>query len=941
MVTSVIDPNNQTTSTSYSDRYFWRPASTTDALGHVTNYKYYPTLGTVGQTESVMNWSGSTTDSLVTPDTYGRTWLQQKRQAPGSTSCDTVEYYYNPSGQVQWISRPFGFTCGQYSSAGLPLTGYIYDAMGRYTETYICNGSNCNGTQTNYFYTANDVAIYTGLGQTFVKQLEYDALGRVASVCEVSSSLPGVHDCGQNTHLTGYPTTYQQDPEGNLTSVTQGGQTRSFTYDLVGRMLSETNPENGTTHYTYDSDATCGTSTGDKVKRVDAAGNTTCYVWDHLHRLTLVEYPSGPNTANMSTKEFDYDYSTPYGISVNNYLGKLTDAYTHVGTTYYSEEAYSYDANGNETDLYEYTHNGGPGAWYHVQESYFPNGAMASLRGFTGTGVSTPFSNLLTFSLDGEGRLYSVGGVSPSITYNAASQPLSVVQYAGGSENFQYDSYAGRMTQWQSTAGSQHQTGMLTWNANGTLQQLQIADDFNSANRQICTNTYDDLARLISNYCSGTPGWTQNFSYDQYGNITIPNGSATFPATYSQTTNHVSNLGFSYDADGNVLRDNASNTFAYDAEGRQIQVNATSTIFDASNRAVELDSPSGRTQIIYAPNGAKFAYMSGQTLQKYIVPIVAGMQVVHNGDGTRYFVHTDWLGSSRLAVTDAGTVRYDRAYAPFGQAYAELSGNTTNRSFTGQTEDTASGIYDFQQREQSANQGRWFVPDPSGLTAVDITNPQSLNRYAYVGNNPLSNVDPLGLYLDDDDDGGDDFGGGGGGGGGGGYGCAYDACVVAPPPADVPTENVPLPTSIPDDSGDGSTGISLNPADNTGVTDIPLPHNPDDDAPDVGTPKNPASPAQNQPSTVPTCSFEYDGGGLVGTCSGGKFPVFTVLGPSGQTPTKPASKPKPKSAPMCTQGFNFFCELFKGGPEAPEWNPEFDDPYGDGAFPPLQVPDQN
>jgi hypothetical protein len=41
-------------------------------------------------------------------------------------------------------------------------------------------------------------------------------------------------------------------------------------------------------------------------------------------------------------------------------------------------------------------------------------------------------------------------------------------------------------------------------------------------------------------------------------------------------------------------------------------------------------------------------------------------------------------------------------------------------------------------------QGRWLVPDPAGLAAVDITNPQTWNRYAYVANNPLSNVDPLG-----------------------------------------------------------------------------------------------------------------------------------------------------------------------------------------------------
>jgi hypothetical protein len=39
------------------------------------------------------------------------------------------------------------------------------------------------------------------------------------------------------------------------------------------------------------------------------------------------------------------------------------------------------------------------------------------------------------------------------------------------------------------------------------------------------------------------------------------------------------------------------------------------------------------------------------------------------------------------------------------------------------------------------------VPDPAGLAAVDLTNPQTWNRYAYVGNNPLGNVDPLGLFV--------------------------------------------------------------------------------------------------------------------------------------------------------------------------------------------------
>jgi len=45
------------------------------------------------------------------------------------------------------------------------------------------------------------------------------------------------------------------------------------------------------------------------------------------------------------------------------------------------------------------------------------------------------------------------------------------------------------------------------------------------------------------------------------------------------------------------------------------------------------------------------------------------------------------------------------------------------------------------------NQGRWLAPDPAGLAAVDLTNPQTWNRYAYVGNNPLSNMDPMGTTV--------------------------------------------------------------------------------------------------------------------------------------------------------------------------------------------------
>ena len=53
--------------------------------------------------------------------------------------------------------------------------------------------------------------------------------------------------------------------------------------------------------------------------------------------------------------------------------------------------------------------------------------------------------------------------------------------------------------------------------------------------------------------------------------------------------------------------------------------------------------------------------------------------------------------------------------------------------------------YQATARLMQQEAGRWVSPDPAGLSAVDLSNPQTMNRYVYVANNPLSNMDPRGL----------------------------------------------------------------------------------------------------------------------------------------------------------------------------------------------------
>ena len=219
-------------------------------------------------------------------------------------------------------------------------------------------------------------------------------------------------------------------------------------------------------------------------------------------------------------------------------------------------------------------------------------------------------------------------------------------------------------------------------------------------------------------------------------------------------------------------------------------IDAVGLTYDALGRMAEQNRSGAYTQIVYAPTGEKLALMSASTLQQAFIPLPGNAQAVYTSSGLSYYRHADWLGSSRFASTPTPpTGMYsDTAYAPIGEPYAQAG--ATDLSFTGQNQDTVAGglagPYDFPAREYGP-QGRWASPDPAGLAAVDPTNPQSWNRYAYVLNNPLSYIDPTGLNQASSDCiwNGDClglFGPGGGAGagyyGGGPGGCSLDGVQV-------------------------------------------------------------------------------------------------------------------------------------------------------------------
>ena len=502
-------------------------------------------------------------------------------------------------------------------------------------------------------------------------------------------------------------------------------------------------------------------------------GNTNCYAYDALHRVTSTTF-SGPYAANTPSRYFVYDSATVNSVAMANAKTRLAEAYTCVSpcSSKITDLGFSYTVLGQPTDVYESTtHSGG---YYHVTGTYYANGAINKLSNLVGLSA-------ITYGVDGEGRVYSASAASgqnplASATYNTASLPTQVNLGSSDSDSYTFDPSTNRMTQYKFSVNGQSAVGTLTWNPIATLKTLAITDPFYGAGNQACSYTHDDISRIASVNC-GSP-WNQTFGYDAFGNIS-KSGTISFQPTYSYLTNRMTQIGSStptYDANGNVLNDTA-HTYTWDANGKPITIDAVGLIYDALGRMVEQNKSSVYTEIVYSPSGSKLALMSGTTLQKAFVPLAGGSVAVYNSSGLAYYRHSDWLGSSRFASTPTRTLYFDGAYAPFGENYAQTG--TTDLSFTGMNQDTVANLFDFPAREYNAIHGRWPSPDPAGISSVHFGDPQTLNRYAYARNSPLHVLDPTGMedidcgdgVTDCFDDGGGGGGGGDGGGDGGGGGC--------------------------------------------------------------------------------------------------------------------------------------------------------------------------
>jgi RHS repeat-associated protein len=116
--------------------------------------------------------------------------------------------------------------------------------------------------------------------------------------------------------------------------------------------------------------------------------------------------------------------------------------------------------------------------------------------------------------------------------------------------------------------------------------------------------------------------------------------------------------------------------------------------------------------------------------------------------GMVHYILSDHLGSSTVVTDASGGEVGTMKYYPYGAERSTTGQMVTDKLFTGQQKEPQAismlGLYNYGARFYSTLVGRFVSPDPLIASPGD---PQTLNRYAYVRNNPLVYVDPSGLLA--------------------------------------------------------------------------------------------------------------------------------------------------------------------------------------------------
>ena len=194
------------------------------------------------------------------------------------------------------------------------------------------------------------------------------------------------------------------------------------------------------------------------------------------------------------------------------------------------------------------------------------------------------------------------------------------------------------------------------------------------------------------------------------------------------------------------------NTYSYDAAGRVHSVGGVMYVYNAEGERVAKENSSGQVTASYVlgPGGAQVAEVNGSGQWQHSNVYALGQIIAtYDASGTRFQLD-DAQGSRRVQANADGTVGLSCFTYPYGDGLS-CSGpdeDATEQHFTGKEYDVESGNYYFGARYDADNYGRFLTPDWSATAEpvpyAKLDDPQSLNLYSYVLNNPLGGIDPDG-----------------------------------------------------------------------------------------------------------------------------------------------------------------------------------------------------
>jgi RHS repeat-associated protein len=769
LMLSSTDENNLTTNYKFADSLD-RLTETDLADGGKTTVSYNDTPPTPTVTTSKkINSSGLTVTAVSVSDGLGHTKQTQLTSDPqGTIYSDTA---YDGLGHVYTASNPYRSGSDLTTSSG--TTTFVYDTLGRkLTTTYP------DSSVVTTAYCGPSTLATDPVGKW--RRSRTDGLGRLVEVDEPNA--PGATVASTGCPGTGEPiwvTSYTANALGSLTQVVQNGShTRTFTFDSLSHLLTSNNPEVGTITYTYDAD-------GNVVTKNDARNITTTFGYDALNRETSTTYSNSDPTITTT-----YDQSACLGLSSCQNIGHATSITDGAGSEQWS---YQVDAtNQRSVHVNQRTTTSSPNNITKTSTYYF------DLAGNL-TSITYPTGRIVNYTYDAANRPSSAVDSANGITYAAGPDTSP-----GGTCSADVTCYTPQGTFYALSIGETASfTGLnLTHIYNSRLQPSEFKASSTGGNAIDITYSFVDPSTnknaghvySITNNLDTTR--SQNFSYDQLNRLTAAQTTSTYPTSpahcwgetyqydgvtngalgnltqiaattnsaytgcsqesgFSKTVdgnNHLS--GFSYDSSGNTQNDGV-NSYTWDAESQLKTAAGVTYLYDGSGRRV---SKSNGKLYWYGSGGEILAETDacGNTTAEYIffggqrIAMIpwSGASCSSTVVGNPIYYVEDLLGTSRVIATNSGVVCYDADFYPFGGERTPYTNNcpsTNNYKFEGKERDAETGNDDFGARYYSNRFGRWLSADwsnvPVPVPYANLTNPQTLNLYSMVADDPESFAD--------------------------------------------------------------------------------------------------------------------------------------------------------------------------------------------------------